>query len=310
MNPLLPVDPSSLAQAGKPLRASVTSDFARQSGAAPASLRRRALLKSSVSVLALGGCASTLLSACGGDFTGVGVSPAELAPVLNSIANFRDVAGASPGYATSDGAHVRRAWVYRCDALTPNAADVATLQRMALAYVYDLRAPAVAGIAPGTLPGTANYLPLNVLGTLAPPSFAGMQAAELDAAMQTYWNEFVTGRTQCAAYGALLQHIADAPGPHLICGAPGVDVVGWASALLLLIANVPLDIVVQDFLLTNAWRSTGVDPANATPPVQQSYIQAAFDALQTNYGDLSRYLTTGLGLASNTLDRLRGRLVV
>ncbi|RQH04661.1 tyrosine-protein phosphatase [Paraburkholderia dinghuensis] len=310
MIPLLPVDPSSLTQAGKPLRASVTSDFTRRSGATPASPQRRALLKGSVSVLALGGCASTLLSACGGDYTGVGGSPDELTPVVNSIANFRDVAGASPGYATSDGAHVRRAWVYRCDALTPNAADAATLQRMALAYVYDLHAPADAGSAPDTVPGTASYLPLNVLGTLVPPSFAGMQAAELDAAMQTYWNALVTGRAQCAAYGTLLQHIADAPGPHLICGGPGVDVVGWASALLLLIANVPLEIVVEDFLLTNAWRSTGVDAANVAPPVQQSYIQAAFDALQTNYGDLSRYLTTGLGLASATLDRLRSRLVV
>ena len=58
-----------------------------------------------------------------------------------------------------------------------------------------------------------------------------------------------------------LEHIADASGPLLITGGTGVDVAGWACALLLLIANVPLDIIVKDFMLTDAWRSTGVDPS-------------------------------------------------
>ncbi|CAG9268911.1 Protein-tyrosine phosphatase [Paraburkholderia unamae] len=276
---------------------------------APASPPRRALLKGTVSALALGGCASTLLSACGGDYAGGDGSQDAATPVVKSVANFRDVGGAAPGYSTSDGAHVRRALLYRADTLTPNAADAATLARMALACVYDLRTPAETGSTPSQVPGTASYLTLNVLGTLAPPSFEGMGAAALDAAMQTQWRSLVTGRAQCSAYGALLEHIAATPGPQIICGGTGVDVVGWASALLLLIANVPLEIVVKDFLLTNAWRSTSVDALNVAPPVQASYLQTAFDALQTGYGDLNRYLTAGLGLASATVDSLRSRLV-
>lgn len=299
---------SSLTQARKRLRVSVSGDFARRG--APASQPRRVLLKGTVSALALGGCASTLLTACGGDYTG-GDGPQD-APtlVLKSVANFRDVGGTAPGYSTTDGAHVRRAWIYRSDVLTPNAADAATLERMAFANVYDLRTPAETGSTPDAVPGTASYVALNVLGSLEPPSFTGMQAPELDAAMQMQWREFVTGRPQCVAYGALLEHIASAPGPQLICGGAGVDVVGWASALLLLIANVPIEIVVKDFLLTNAWRSTVVDGVNIAPPVQASYLQAAFDALQTSYGDLTRYLTVGLGLATATVDRLRSQLVV
>jgi len=309
MKPFFPVYSCSLTPARKRLRAAMTSGFARRDGAAPASLPRRALLKGTVSVLALGSCASTLLSACGGDYPGSDNSPDIPLPAVNSVANFRDIGGAAPGYAASDGAHVRRAWIYRSDTLTPNAADAATLQRMALTSVYDLRTPAETSSTPAMVPSTATYLALNVLGALEPPSFAGMQAAELNQAMQTFWNEFVTGRTQCTAYGTLFQHIADTQGPQLICGGSGVDVVGWACALLLLIANAPLEIVVKDFLLTNAWRSTGVDAVNVSPPVLQAYIQAAFDALQTNYGDLNRYLTVGLGLAPATLDRLRAQLV-
>ncbi|MFP3747338.1 tyrosine-protein phosphatase, partial [Achromobacter sp. SIMBA_011] len=90
----------------------------------------------------------------------------------------------------------------------------------------------------------------------------------------------------------------------------GVDGAGWAGALLLLIANVPREIVVKEFLLTNAWRSTGVDEDNLAQPVQASYLQSAFDALQKGIGDLNRYLNAGLGLSSTTVDLLRGRLVV
>jgi len=301
---------SSFAQARKRLPVAATGNFNRSGGSALANPPRRALLKGTVSLLALSGCASTLLSACGGEYTGGDGAQDAPTPVIGSVANFRDLGGAAPGYSTSDGAHVRRALIYRSDALTPNAADAATLERMALSNVYDLRTPAEIDAAPDVTPSTASYLALNVLGTLEPPSFAGMLAGELDAAMQMHWRTLVTGRMQSSIYGTLLEHIADAPGPLLITGGTGVDVVGWACALLLLIANVPLEIIVKDFMLTDAWRSTGVDSANMAPPVQASYLQAAFDAVQGGYGDLNRYLTVGLGLASDTVNRLRGRLVV
>ncbi|QGZ65451.1 tyrosine-protein phosphatase [Paraburkholderia acidisoli] len=311
MNLLFSAYSSSLAQARKrlpvPGPASVAGGFAH-GNAGLASLPRRRLLKGTVSVLALGG-ASPLLSACGGEYTGEGGVQDAPTPVMHSVANFRDIGGAAPGYSTSDGGHVKRAQIYRSDTLTPNADDATTLEHMALTYIYDLRTPGEAGNTPLGAPGTANSLALNVLGTLAPPSFANMQAGELDAAMQWQWRNFVTGRAQCNAYGALLEHIAEAPGPRLICGGTGVDVVGWASALLLLIANVPLEIVVADFLLTNAWRSTSADTLNVAPPVQASYLQTAFDALQTNFGDLNRYLSAGLGLSSTTVNALRAQLL-
>ncbi|HTH62760.1 MAG TPA: tyrosine-protein phosphatase [Paraburkholderia sp.] len=270
---------------------------------------RRALLKGAVSVLALGG-AGTLLGACGGAYTGSDDAWDAPTPTIRSVPNFRDVGGAATGYPTSDGAHVRRGAIYRADAFAPDATDAATLERIGIAAVYDLRTPAETDSLAGGVPVSARYIALNALGTLAPPSFAGMSEAELGDAMRAHWREFVTARAPCAAYGTLLEHLADTPGPQIICGGTGVDVVGWASALLLLIANVPLEIVVKDFLLTDAYRSTGVDAANVAPPVQSDYLQSAFDALQDNYGDLNRYLTVGLGLAPVTVDRLRGRLVV
>ena len=282
----------------------------RYAGSVPASAPRRALIKGTVSVLALGSCASTLLSACGGDFSAGSAPQDDATPSLKSVANFRDVAGASPGYSTSDGARVRRGLIYRSDALTLSAIDAATLQSLGVTTVYDLRTPAESGQTPDVQIAGASYVAINVPGTATPPSFAGMSAQELDAAMQGQWNAFVTGRVQSTAYGELLTQLAQMPGPQILTGGTGVDAVGWASALLLLIANVPLELVVKDFLLTNAYRSTGVDAENAAPPVQSSYLQAAFDALQSSYGDLTHYLTVGLGLAPATIDQLRARLVV
>ncbi|MBB3000216.1 MAG: tyrosine-protein phosphatase [Paraburkholderia tropica] len=301
---------SSRKEARKGVPAPLSGDFACRRGAGPASPPRRRLLKGTMSVLALSGCGTTLLSACGGDYTG-GDGPQDApTPVMNSVANFRDVGGAAPGYSTSDGAHFRRAILYRSDVLTANTADTATLEGIGLAGIYDLRTPVEADALPDTPLSTASYVSLNVLGTHAPPSFAGMSGPELDSAMQAHWREFVMGHTQCMAYGALLEQIAQAGGPVVVVGGKGVDVAGWAGALLLLIANVPLEIVVKDFLLTNAWRSTGVDEDNLAPPVQASYLQSAFDALQKGFGDLNRYLNAGLGLSSTTVDLLRGRLVV
>jgi protein-tyrosine phosphatase len=280
-----------------------------RAGAVPTSAPRRALIKGTVSVLALGSCASTLLSACGGDFAGGAGAQDDGTPTLKSVANFRDLGGAPPGYSTSDGAHVRRGQIYRADALTLSAADAATLQSLGITSVYDLRTPAESSQTPDMQVAGASYVAINVAGTAMPLSLAGMSAEELDAAMTGEWNAFVAGRVQCSAYGELLTQIAQTQGPQILTGGTGVDAVGWASALLLLIANVPLEIVVKDFLLTNAYRSTGVDAVNAAPPVQSSYLQAAFDALQSNYGDLNRYLTTGLGLTPATIDQLRSRLV-
>lgn len=271
---------------------------------------RRALLKCTVGTLALGGCASTLLSACGGDFSSGDPALDAPTPVLKSVANFRDIGGAAPGYGTSDGARVRRALLYRADAVAPNAADAATLARLGIACIYDLRTPAEIASTPGIALNEATGITLNVLGTPAPPSFAGLSDADIDVAMRAQWREFVTGRAQCIGYGALFEHIAATPGPQLICGGTQVDVVGWASAVLLLMAGVPLDIIAKDCLLTNAWRAPGADAQNAAPPVQSAYLQTAFDALQSGYGDLNRYLSDGLGLASATIDSLRRRLVV
>jgi protein-tyrosine phosphatase len=96
--------------------------------------------------------------------------------------------------------------------------------------------------------------------------------------------------------------------------------------VLLSIANVPLDVIMQDYLLSNVYEATSIQATTATLraqdgdaaaiseaplfSVQESFLQAGFDQVQVSYGTMARYLMKGLGLSQSTIDTLHGRLVV
>jgi protein-tyrosine phosphatase len=151
-------------------------------------------------------------------------------------------------------------------------------------------------------------------------------AAAAVASMERAQRLYVTDPVQREGFGKLLEQLAGTPGVQLIHSSAGKDRAGWAAALLLSIANVPFDIIMQDYLLSNAYsassiaarvearRQTGGDlAADVERPmagVQSSFLQASFDEVQASYGTMSGYLTRGLGLAQSTVDTLRDRLLL
>jgi protein-tyrosine phosphatase len=144
--------------------------------------------------------------------------------------------------------------------------------------------------------------------------------------MEAQARGYVTGAAQRAAYGALLTRLADGPGAQLFHSNAGKDRAGWVAALLLSIANVPLDVIMQDYLLSNVYlvpsikaqtdrlrAQDGDAVASAEAPlmnVQENYLQAGFDQVQASYGTMMSYLTQGLGVSQTTIDTLHSRLVV
>jgi protein-tyrosine phosphatase len=274
-------------------------------------------------VLLVSGMGSSLLSACGGGNLDAD-QPAT--PRLASVDNFRDLAGAAAGYPTVDGKQMRRGAFYRANALTLNATDQATIDRLGIASVYDLRTPGEIARTADVLPGGATSQTLNALGitdfVAQPFDTAGAAVAFMEAQARGY----VTGAAQRAAYGALLTRLADGPGAQLFHSNAGKDRAGWVAALLLSIANVPLDVIMQDYLLSNVYlvpsikaqtdrlrAQDGDAVASAEAPlmnVQENYLQAGFDQVQASYGTMMSYLTQGLGVSQTTIDTLHSRLVV
>ncbi|SED70284.1 protein-tyrosine phosphatase [Burkholderia sp. WP9] len=283
---------------------------------------RRCFLKRSAGVLLISGVGGSLLSACGGGNLSDD-SPAT--PRLASVSNFRDVAGAAP-YPTVDGRQMRRGVFYRANVLTLDAADQATIDRLGIASVYDLRTPAEIARTADILPGGATAQTLNVLGTADFVAPALDTAAAAVAFMEAQARGYVTGTAQRAAYGGLLTSLADGAGAQLLHSSAGKDRAGWVAALLLSIANVPLDVIMRDYLLSNVylapWIKAQTDAlraqagdavASARAPllsVQENYLQAGFDQVQASYGTMSSYLTRGLGLSQRTIDTLQSRLVI
>lgn len=280
-------------------------------------------LKRSASVLLVSGMSSSLLSACGGG--NLGNEQGET-PRLASVDNFRDIAGAAAGYPTVDGKQMRRGAFFRANVLTLSVADQTAMEMLGIAAVYDLRTPAEVERSADILPRGAVSQTLNVLGVrdFVAPVFDSVGTAV--AFMESQARGYVTGAAQRESLGTLLRQLADGPAAQLIHSNAGKDRAGWVAALLQSIANVPLDVIMQDYLLSNVYRAQTIQSQRETlraqdgdalaaiqEPllgVQESFLQAGFDQVQASYGTMTRYLTQGLGVSESTIDSLRSRLVM
>lgn len=289
----------------------------RSAQAAP--LSRRAFLRNAALFsTALG--ASGLLSACGGASDDAAVAEP---PPVTSIENFRDVAGMGEGYASVDGSRLRRGVFYRSGAFTPDDADTSALARLSLRAVHDLRVVAEASLAPDRMPANA------VRETHEVAPIDASSATPRDAAAASAWmierqRRLVTDAVARLQFGALFTRLARVPGPQVVHGTAGKDRTGWAAALLLAIAEVPLDVIIQDYLLTNTAAQTqidarmkahaartGTDLQTVAPlyQAQSATIEAAFEEMHRGFGTLASYLVQGLSLNGADVDMLRAKLI-
>ena len=93
----------------------------------------------------------------------------------------------------------------------------------------------------------------------------------------------------------------------------GKDRTGFAAALILSALGASRDVVMKDYLLTNTHyqmpeRTTvtlSQDVLNVLWRVQEGFLEAAFDAVDTEFGGVERYLKNQLGLDASRLQRLR-----
>jgi protein-tyrosine phosphatase len=289
------------------------------------------IARSTLLVVAIAGIAPAL---CAGE-RAVGQQPSAASPTpqalpastprLASADNFRDVAGTDDrqAYRTTTGQALRRGIVYRSNALALSPTDRATLGALGVATVFDLRRPDEVATTPDVLPVGATYRPINVVPTPDNPTIAS--AAEGVAWMEGLYRAFVTNAGTRARFGDLLRALADGTGPQLYHCTGGKDRTGWATAVLLSVIQVPRDVVMQDYLLTNTYSAESIRTsyektaaangravADAYRPmmvVQESYLQAAFDQVAASYGSMDAYITRGLGIDADTQARLRARFV-
>ena len=240
---------------------------------------------------------------------------------LASADNFRDVAG--PGYATHDGARVRRGVFFRSTELRLNAADHDSLAGLGLRAVLDLRSkPEIERHPDAEVPGATwhNFdvsgIPMEQVAELRDRR----SAVEL---MDRVYRSFVDSDKARAEFGGLFRQLATG-GPQLFHCTAGKDRTGWVAALLRHVAGVDDPTIESDYLLTNALTGSsrarveaeivellGADHLAAFEPTlvaDVEYLRSGYAAVEERYGDRATYLRDGLGLDEDTVTALRDLL--
>ncbi|MBM9835923.1 tyrosine-protein phosphatase [Rhodococcus hoagii] len=247
-------------------------------------------------------------------------------PRLASVNNFRDIAGTGAGYEGLGGLHVNRGVFYRSNTLAPTPADLQTLGSLGLTAVYDLRTDQEIAANPDVLPDGVRYQQIQVLSADPSGDIAGLRSPEeARAYVEAGYRDTVTDETSRRGYALLLTQLANTSGPQVFHCTAGKDRTGWATALLLGIAGVPRQTIVDDYLLSNECSAETIratlDRITATKGpeaaeiyrqligVDAGYLEASFDELERTYGSFDRYLTEGLGLTIGTVTELRLKLL-
>lgn len=255
---------------------------------------------------------------------------------LEGAPNFRDLGG----YETEDGRRVRWGELYRSGALADlTPADINTIDDMGVELVCDLRSdgeveedpdPELAGTESVRLPVLDESTDVQAITeAILAGDLSDLSPELLVEGMPVIATEFPE------SWRTMLERLADdASRPTVVHCTAGKDRAGWASALVLRALGVPEETVMEDYLLSNEYLAESnaatldqvrpivagaqgipedeVDLSNleAVLTVRPEYLQAAFDAVEEQYGDFETYLTEGLGVDQATLDALREQLLV
>ncbi|QHE85654.1 tyrosine-protein phosphatase [Hydrogenophaga sp. BPS33] len=237
--------------------------------------------------------------------------------LLPSASNFRDLGG----HVGADGRRVRRGRVYRSDHLAGlTATDLQTLQGLGLTHRIDFRGTAECAALPCEIAGIVS-LPLSIEPTVVQRVLALVDEgtvpteAQAVALMCDTYRGFV--REGAPVYARFFRHFVEHPTPVVFHCTAGKDRTGFGAALLLGALGVAREDIVQDYLLTNQFyqRSPLVQargPAHVMDvlwSVRPAFLEAAFDAIEQDFGSLERYLQGPMGLGPREQAQLRASLL-
>lgn len=258
--------------------------------------------------------------------------PADHALGLAGAPNFRDIGG----YRTLDGKTVRRGIVFRASKLAPlTAADWTRVETLGVGHVYDLRTLEERNAEPDGWPAPAPAVYVSpkpdMAETLREMKGAGTDAAQVRASIRSFYAKMPVA--YAPEYAAFFHGLADDGGAVVVHCTAGKDRTGVASALLLTALGVPRATVVADYHMTEALLppapmqtsgrpgapigGKGAAALLAMPPetrkamwaADPSYIEAALDAVNRDYGSIDVYMRRALGLTPVEIASLRRRLL-
>lgn len=244
--------------------------------------------------------------------------------------NFRDFGG----YRTADGRRVRWGQLYRSGVLSRlSTQDHQDFLQLNIGLVCDFRAEIERTREPSKLPREkplqVELLPLlqgnhgAMLKTVLSNNSREVGVQQMAEAMMEINRDFAL--TQTSTYGRLLQLAVNTSAPMLIHCSAGKDRTGFGAALILSALGVPQAEIMRDYILTQKYylaeKEAGhlmrryelnVNPEIVMPmlEVRPAYLQAAFDGIQAEFGDMATYLHEALGFDAAAQRELAARLLI
>jgi protein-tyrosine phosphatase len=255
-------------------------------------------------------------------------APASASVQVDGAVNVRDVGG----YTAADGRHVRAGLVYRSASLSDvTPTGVGQLGRLGLGASVDFRSGLEvmldgsdrlpSGVAPVAAP--IDVVSLTLLELMPDVLKAILADDKPGEFMALSYRGFVHDPASRKQFADTLRRIASAQGAVLYHCTEGKDRTGVMTAILLTLLGVDKAQVYDDYLRSNEELAAknkeelaelakyGIDPALIEPllTVRASYLDAAFDQIQRDYGTFDAFLTQGLGIDAATQQALRTRLL-
>ena len=234
---------------------------------------------------------------------------------LSGASNFRDLGG----YPARNGRIVRWRQIFRSNHLGHlTEGDIAVVRALGVRSAFDFRGAEERQAALCGMPEVSVHsLPVEptVVAALRAIAATGTQLSTEHAAevMRDSYRSYVQQNTP--RFRALFAHLLEDSAPLVIHCTAGKDRTGFACALILHALGVSDDVISEDYLLTNRYYRR--DPANGSElpddvknvlgTVQASFLDAAFEAIDADYGDLESYLRDGLGLGNAERAHLEAR---
>ncbi len=234
---------------------------------------------------------------------------------LSGASNFRDLGG----YPARDGRTIRWRQIFRSNHLGHlTGDDIAVVRGLGVKSAFDFRgvaerAEALCGVADIT----THSLPVEptVVAALRAIAANGRQPSREDAVevMRDSYRGYVQDSTP--RYRALFAHLLEDRAPLVIHCTAGKDRTGFACALILHALGVPGEVISEDYLLTNRFYKRDPSASTELPDdvkqvlgtVQAAFLSAAFEAIDSDYGNLDGYFRDGLGLGPAEREALDGR---
>lgn len=234
---------------------------------------------------------------------------------LVGASNFRDLGG----YPGKDGRRLRWGRLFRSNHLGHlTEADIAIVRGLGVRCAFDFRGTQERAAAICALDEImVHSLPIEPTVVAALRARLAANAAlspadGLDVMRESYRNYV---RQNTANFRTLLAHLLEDEGPLVIHCTAGKDRTGLACALVLHALGVPDDVIAEDYLLTNRFYRRDPSSNSDLPDevrqvlgsVQISFLTAAFETIDAEYGDLEGYFSAGLGLGKPERATLEAR---